>query len=72
MSAAGSKGAPKNPSELKDDTSASREEKKVRGGSSSINCILYEFRLSMSEVWELCTDYLKCINSSKLEISYIN
>ncbi|XP_039146240.1 DNA-(apurinic or apyrimidinic site) endonuclease [Dioscorea cayenensis subsp. rotundata] len=29
MPAAGSKGAPKNPSELKDDTSASREEKKM-------------------------------------------
>jgi hypothetical protein len=29
MPAAGSKGAPKNPSELKDDTSSSRDEKQV-------------------------------------------
>ena len=29
MPAAGSKGAPKNPGELKDDTSSSREEKQV-------------------------------------------
>lgn len=30
MPAAGSKGAPKNPGELKDDTSSSREEKQVK------------------------------------------
>lgn len=30
MPAAGSKGAPKNPSEIKDDTSSSRGEKQVR------------------------------------------
>lgn len=30
MPAAGAKGAPKNPRELKDDTSASRDEKQVK------------------------------------------
>ena len=39
MPAAGSKGAPKNPSELKDDTSSSRQEKQVRGHADQINFI---------------------------------
>jgi len=39
MPAAGSKGAPKNPSELKDDTSSSRDEKQVRGRANHINSI---------------------------------
>lgn len=42
MPAAGSKGGPKNPGELKDDTSSSREEKKV--------WYFYELRLRLENV----------------------
>lgn len=47
MPAAGSKGAPKNPGELKDDTSSAREEKQVKNFLS----FWYVYKLKPECVW---------------------
>lgn len=51
--AAGAKGTPRNPGELKDDTTASREEKQVISQTSKILCISLNFSSYISRVYQL-------------------
>jgi hypothetical protein len=59
MPAAGSKGGPKNPSELKDDTSSSREEKQVVLKKQPSTLYLWQ----VDPTYQICWFWLKCNNN---------